>query len=276
VLVDQHGYGYQYPCSDPEHGHRLPSAQTEAELDFMRALRWALPPWVVIYSEAVPGDVASQWQDGACVEAVTSFRKDPRALPLSISRFGLPAFKSFELLTQGEPLGGDVEGLRLAFFNGEGIRRMGDLSAGWFSAAALAELRRQRQILDSWGGFFLSPEPVPLVETEAPGLYAHLYPTNEGRLWTLWSPGSANSGPALSLLADPESSWTDCSTGASGPSTALSVPPERLSAQECSGWRAEGSLDAPPPLSSGSPAPARCPDRRRCTSSPHHSASAGS
>jgi hypothetical protein len=210
--IDQLGFGYQYPCYREDHGHPVPSAQVAEEAAMMAAIRAALSPGQVLYSESAPADVGTQHQDGAFTEAVAAFRFDDRAAPVNLLRFGLPDFKTFELLTQDAPLGGDVEGVRLAFFSGEGTRLMGYLEDDpWFTEETLGEIRRAWRALRDHRAAFTSEAPQPLVDTALEGLLANAFPAAEERVWTLYNAGDARlTGVGLRADVLPGDSWRDC------------------------------------------------------------------
>lgn len=215
LYIDQIGYGYQYPCHRSGHDHSLPSAQVGAEAELLWAARRAMSPAQVIYSEAAPADVLRQISDGAFTEAIASFRDDARTVPVNLARFALPDFKTFELLTQDAPLGADVEGVRLAFFNGEGQRLMGYLEDDpWFEAATLSEIAQAWQVLRDHRAAFTSEAPVPLVTTASECVYANLFPAEAEDLWTLFSAcEGASSGVILAVDSLPGESWSDCWSG---------------------------------------------------------------
>jgi len=212
LYLDQLGYGYQYPCYRNDHDHDVPSAQIAEETRWVQAVRDAVSPDQVLFTEAAPADVLTPYQDGAFTEAVTSFRDDVRTVSVHLSRFALPDFKTFELLTQDEPLGDDVEGVRLTFFNGEGQRLMGYLEDDdWFGDGALAEIQHGWRVLRTWRDAFTSDAPMPLVDTGVDGVYANLFPSDHVRLWTLIQRGDA-AVSSVSLAASdlPGATWQDC------------------------------------------------------------------
>jgi hypothetical protein len=212
LYVDQFGYGYQYLCHREDHEHSTPSPQIKEEIALMTQLRKAMSPDQVLYSEASPVDVGSQWQDGAFTEAVSSFRHDDRTLPFSSHRFGLPGFKTFELLTQDAPLADDVQGVRLTFFNGEGTRHMGYLEDDpWFDAETLAEIAQAWSVLRTYREAFTGAAPSPIVDTANEGVVANLFPASDHRLWTLYNTtDSPISGEVLTLDTVPDATWWDC------------------------------------------------------------------
>jgi uncharacterized protein (TIGR03382 family) len=215
LYADQFGYGYQYACHRDDHGHGTPSLQVSEEWGLLQAVRAELPPDQVLYTEAAPADVVTQTQDGAFVEAVAAFRHDPDALPVHMARFALPDHKTFELLVQDAPLGDDVEGIRLTFFSGEGIRLMGYLEDdAWFGDESLAELRRTWGALTAHAETFSSDDVTPLVETADASVLANRFTTDQDRVWTLLNTGSAPvSGVVLTPDDRPGATYGDCLTG---------------------------------------------------------------
>ncbi len=215
LYVDQLGFGYQYPCHRQDHEHGAPSDQVAAEAELLWAARRAMSPTQVIYTEAAPADVLRQISDGAFCESVSAFRYDERTVPVNLARFGLPDFKTFQLLTQDEPLADDVEGVRFSFFNGEGQRLMGYLEDDdWFADETLDEIARAWQVLREHRAAFTSDAPVPLVRTEQEQVHANLFPSQDERLWTLYNAGDeAVSGVLLQADALPGDSWSDCWKG---------------------------------------------------------------
>jgi hypothetical protein len=209
--LDQIGFGYQYPCYAEGHEHAAPSHQIEEELRLVQAARVALSPRQVLFSESLPTDVQSAWQDGAFTEAVTSFRADARAEPVHMARFALPDTKTFELLTQDEPLDDDALAVALTFFNGEGQRLMGYLTDDpWFAPETLELINRTWSILRRYEAF-ATGDPTPLVPTAHPDVRANRFDTPGASVWTLYNPSAATiTGPVLRVPTAPGDTWTDC------------------------------------------------------------------
>ena len=209
LYVDQFGFGYQYPCHREDHDHPVPSEQIAGEWAHLAAVREASSPDLVLYTESAPADVMTQVQDGAFSESITAFRDDERTAPISMVRFGIPDFKTFQLLTQDAPLDDDVRGIRLAFFNAEGQRLMG--YDDWFTDAARDEIRRTGEVLVEYADEFNSSNPLPLVETADDRVLANTFPLHDRAVWTLLNTADeAIDGVVLELDALPGAVWTDC------------------------------------------------------------------
>ena len=97
-----------------------------------------------------------------------------------------PDFKTFEILSCDKPTGSWASGVQWVFFNGEGLWLEGP-AADWFAPATLAAIRKCHAILREHRDAFTSAAPVPLVPTEAGGVFANLFPADGKRVFTFYN-----------------------------------------------------------------------------------------
>jgi hypothetical protein len=141
---------------------------------------------VVLYGEECPCDVSSQNQDGSFTYAMSESSRTETLVPLNLLRFALPSFKTFEILVCDKPTGTWASGVKWVFFNGEGLWLEGSADE-WFASQTLAAIRKAHAILREHRDAFTSDEPLPLVPTEAGGVFANLFPIKGKQVFTLYN-----------------------------------------------------------------------------------------
>ena len=190
MYVDEFGFANATKdCYSHEHGHAVPAYAVPAERDYMRLLRErvdATRAGVALYGEESPCDVNSQFQDGSFTYSMAMAARTTTLAPLNLLRFALPDFKTFEILSCDKPTGSWASGVQWVFFNGEGLWLEGP-AADWFAPATLAAIRKCHAILREHRDAFTSAAPVPLVPTEAGGVFANLFPAGGKRVFTFYN-----------------------------------------------------------------------------------------
>jgi hypothetical protein len=146
----------------------------------------AAKPGVALYSEESPVDVTSQYQDGSFTYAMATALHTRTQVPLNLFRFAVPDFKTIEILYCDKPTGSWATGVKWVFFNGEAIWLEGPATE-WFEPETRATIRRCYAILRKHRDAFTSLEPVPLVPTEAGGVFANAFPTKKKTVYTLYN-----------------------------------------------------------------------------------------
>lgn len=196
AYLDEYGFGWQYGCYNPEHGHSTAITKIQGGLEvpgetkLMKQVKDALPENKVTYTEEMPTDVSTQYQDGSFTYAVSMARQKDRHNPacINLPRFALPHFKLFEILHVDAPFGNDTDGIKSVFFNGEGLWLEGPLNnPKWFPQAVRALIRKTHTILIANKDAFCSDSPVPGVTTLAAGIYANYFPAPDKNVWTLYN-----------------------------------------------------------------------------------------
>jgi len=190
MYIDQFGFtGSDKDCYSPDHGHPVPSYPVLTELKTTKAIRRALDqakPGVAVYTEESPCDVTSQYQDGSFTYEMNQCHARRAAVPISLFRFAVPDFKTFEILVCDKPTGSWATGVRWTFFNGEGLWLEGPADE-WFTPDTLAVIRKCHAILRRHREAFTSLECVPLVSTLVGGVWANYFPADGKEVWTLYN-----------------------------------------------------------------------------------------
>jgi len=200
VYIDEFGFGWQYPCYNPNHNHDISlteisgETQVPAETNFMKILRNNLSDDVVTFTEECPTDVSTQFQDGSFSYGVTFGRYKGNPLGnsnpsgISLVRFAFPDYKIFEILHVDEPVGNDIEGVNLVFFNGNGLWIEGPLNnTTWFPLEVRDVIKKCYTVLKRNIENFRSSDPMPLVKTMDFRVFANLFPTEKKNVWTIFN-----------------------------------------------------------------------------------------
>ncbi len=190
MYIDQFGFaGQQKDCWSTEHGHPVPSYAVAAERDTTRVIRdriEAAKSGVALYTEESPVDVTTQYQDGSFTYAMLRSLQSGARVPLNLTRFAVPDFKTIEILYCDRPTGSWATGVRWVFFNGEAIWLEGPADE-WFEPETRATIRRCYRILRRHRDAFTTLQPVPLVRTEIGGVYANAFPIEGKTVFTLYN-----------------------------------------------------------------------------------------
>lgn len=203
MYIDQFGFaGEGKDCWSRDHGHPTPSYAVETERDATRLIRDRIDAAkrnVALYTEECPVDVTSQYQDGSFSYAMFAAQRSQTLVPLNVFRFAVPDFKSIEILFCDKPTGSWATGVKWIFFNGEAIWLEGKADE-WFEPETRAAIRRCYRILHEHADAFTTLQPVPLVPTEAGGLYANEFPVEGKTVYTLYNTRHRTlRGPALRM-----------------------------------------------------------------------------
>jgi hypothetical protein len=182
--IDEFGFGAHYVCYNPAHGHDIPAYPIRGELALTRQVRAALGPERAIYTEETPTDYNSQFQDGSFTYAISQL--PPDGPPINLTRFALPDFKTFEIITCDRPLGSDVQSVKRIFFNGEGIWLEG-LAEDWFTPETRAFIAHMHRVQKAHLAAFTSLSPRPLIPTLPEEVYANEFPAEGETVWTLYN-----------------------------------------------------------------------------------------
>lgn len=195
IYIDQYGFGWQYPCYNPNHNHDLQKTgvagecQVPAEAGMMKAIRSKLSDNVVTYTEECPTDVSTQFQDGSFSYGVFFSRnKNTNPAGINLVRFAFPDFKIFELLHVDVSFGNDIDGVKRVFFNGNGLWLEGPLNnTTWFTPEVRSTIKKCYGVLKRNVENFRSPNPMPLVPTLFDGVYANSFHLENKKLWTIYN-----------------------------------------------------------------------------------------
>ena len=189
MYLDEFGFaGANVDCWSKEHGHEVPGYAVVGERDCTKLVRErieAAKKGVVLYTEESPVDVTTQFQDGSFTYAMAEARRTQTLVPLNLTRFAFPDFKTIEILVCDHPTGSWATGVKWVFFNGEALWIEGP--PDWFEPETREAIRRCYRILRKHKDAFTSLEPVPLVPTEMGGVWANKFPVPGKTVYTLYN-----------------------------------------------------------------------------------------
>jgi hypothetical protein len=94
----------------------------------------------------------------------------------------------FEILVVDKPTNDDFEGVKLVFYNGQGLWLMGG-AAQWYSPEVRDLISKTHRILRQYRKAFTTDSPVPLVETLDKDIYCNFFPAEEEAVWTFFNSG---------------------------------------------------------------------------------------
>ncbi len=189
MYLDEYGFAAWVDCHSAEHGHAVPGFAVAGERDSTRLVRERIESvkgGVALYSEETPVDVTTQYQDGSFTYALSGVAATRTRVPLNLTRFALPDFKTIEILYCDKPTGSWSTGVKWVFFNGEALWLEGP-AAEWFEPETRATIRRCHAVLRAHRDAFTSPAPIPLVPTEAGGVWANAFPAPGKTVYTLYN-----------------------------------------------------------------------------------------
>ena len=241
MYLDQFGFaGSGKDCWSREHDHSRPGYSMLGERGLSTMVRERIASvkrGVALYGEEVPCDVNSQIMDGSFTYHMACSRRSQPWAPIHMARFAIPTFKTFEILVCDRPMGSWSEGVKWAFFNGEGLWLEGPATE-WFQPETLATIRKCHTILRQHKDAFTSDNPTPLVQTEMAGVYANLFPTDRKLVYTLYNSRHRTvSGPVLSVRdhrgARRLDAWNDRELSTDGGIVSLSIGPRDISCIVC-------------------------------------------
>ncbi len=187
IYIDSIGMG-PWKCYAADHGHQVPAGRVDGEFAIIKNVRRKLPEDTALYTEEIPSDVTTQYQDGAFTYAVNQSVEAFTPVRVNMARFAIPDFKTFEIIICDMPVGDDLEAIKAVFFNGEGIWLEG-MVPEFYSYKACELIRKTHRILRKYRESFCSDSPVPLVETRHPEVFANYFPARGCKVWTLFNSG---------------------------------------------------------------------------------------
>jgi hypothetical protein len=175
----------------------------------MYKIRQSVPKNIVLYTEETLSDVSTQFYDGSFTYQINQTSSALSAVPLNLTRFALPGFKTFEILVCDKPVGDDIHGIKLTFFNGEGLWIEGTLPES-FTPKACETITRAHQIQRKYYKAFCCLNPIPLVPTLHPEVYANKFTSEEETVWTIYNANdTAVRGELLEVESTPGDEYYD-------------------------------------------------------------------
>ena len=218
MYIDEYGFaGSNFDCWSGDHGHARPGYAVLGERETTRRIRQAVDgvkPGVAVYTEESPVDMVTQFQDGSFTYAMSTSHRTTTRVPLNLTRFAIPDFKTIEILYCDKPTGSWATGVKWVFFNGEAIWLEGP-AAEWFEPETRAAIRRGHRLLREHRDAFTTDRPTPLVPTCVGGVFANAFPAPGKTVYTLYNARHRTvRGDVLALpwVADTvyEDAWNGC------------------------------------------------------------------
>lgn len=204
LYIDEFGRNLENRiCYATNHNHSVPSGMSPGEGILLRKIREAVPSNIVLYTEFIPSDVASQFIDGSFsylypvaylgnkdwwLNQMNKEMSHERFAPhyINLFRFAFPDFKLFQIVYDVPQTNGNWFLLKFPFFNGEGYCLKGVTQTDCDSRAT-AFYRKVFAIQHKYADAFSSQDVEPLVKTEYPHLFANRFSAPNYTLWTLYN-----------------------------------------------------------------------------------------
>ncbi|MGC8743105.1 MAG: DUF6259 domain-containing protein [Verrucomicrobiia bacterium] len=204
LYIDEFGRNIENRiCYATNHNHSVPSGMSPGEGILLRKIREAVPSNIVLYTEFIPSDVASQFIDGSFsylypvaylgnkdwwLNQMNKETSHERFAPhyINLFRFAFPDFKIFQIVYDVPQTNGNWFLLKFPFFNGEGYCLKGVTQTDCDSRAT-AFYRKVFAIQHKYADAFSSQDVEPLVKTEYPHLFANRFSAPNYTLWTLYN-----------------------------------------------------------------------------------------
>ncbi|HOE63963.1 MAG TPA: DUF6259 domain-containing protein [Candidatus Sumerlaeota bacterium] len=190
MYIDVFGTGQTFFCHSPNHGHLVGESPLRGEYRTTRKIRESLNSvrsGIPIYTEYTPVDFISQYQDGSF--SYTIYYGDNQTCPTetNLFRFCFPDFKQIELVN-GQFLARNwtAEGLKKAFFNGEGIWIKGDLGS-WYDAQIIEFYKKSHELFQENSDAFTNNALRPFVKTLAGDVFAHQFGNEDKMIFTFYN-----------------------------------------------------------------------------------------
>ncbi|MGI5820344.1 MAG: DUF6259 domain-containing protein, partial [Armatimonadota bacterium] len=191
LYMDQVGYwnADTWVCWNPEHDHPMPVGMRVAQAPLVREIREAVnrvDPSVATYSEYVPTEIMTQWQDGAFNHTHRYEWERPSSFLINPIYWAAPQVKCFELYAGNT--NNIWENVRLplrAFWGRETLYMAGEPTE--YAPETAAAIRRISEVWRSYPEAFATTRPQWLVPTLRQGVYANRFPGGGYEVYTIFN-----------------------------------------------------------------------------------------
>ncbi len=179
LYMDQVGYARPdaWVCYNPEHDHPTPVGMRVAQAPLVREIRAAINrvnPQVVNYSEFVPTEIMTQWQDGSFTHNHRFEWERPSTLLVNPIYWAVPEVKCFEIYAGGANNVWENVRLPLRLFWGrETLDLAGEPTE--YAPETAAAIRHIGEVWHRYPEAFATTEPEWLVPTLLRGVYANRF-----------------------------------------------------------------------------------------------------
>lgn len=190
-------------CFRPDHGHRVGEKPLRGEFHMTRRIREGLneaKPGIPLYTEYTPVDFTSQVQDGSFSYTIWYGDNEKRPTETNLFRFCFPDFKQIELVNGlFLAMNWTEEGLKKAFFNGEGIWVKGDI-ASWYDAQTVAFYIKSHELFQDHRDALTSGTVEPFIPTLTGNVYAHLFEKGDKQILMFYNANYRNVSSDLAQI----------------------------------------------------------------------------
>ncbi|MFP4250923.1 MAG: DUF6259 domain-containing protein, partial [Armatimonadota bacterium] len=191
LYMDQVGYwnADTWVCWNPEHDHAMPVGMRVAQAPLVQEIREAVNRVgtdVVTYSEFVPTEIMTQWQDGAFNHTHRYEWERPGSFLINPIYWVAPQVKCFELYAGNA--NNIWENVRLplrAMWGRETLYMAGEPTE--YAPETAAAIRRVGEVWRSYPEAFATTEPQWLAPTLKRGVYANRFPGDDYEVYVLFN-----------------------------------------------------------------------------------------
>lgn len=191
LYMDQVGYwnADTWVCWNPEHDHPMPIGMRVAQAPLVREIRQAVnrvDPNVVTYSEFVPTEIMTQWQDGAFTHNHRFEWERPSTFLVNPIYWAVPQVKCFEIYCGNSS--NVWENVRLPlrlFWARETLDMAGEPTE--YAPETAEAIRRLSEVWHEYPQAFATPNPEWLVPTLRQGVYANRFPAPDYEVYVLFN-----------------------------------------------------------------------------------------
>lgn len=182
LYMDQVGYwnADTWVCYNPEHDHPMPVGMRVAQAPLVREIRAAvnrIDPDIATYSEFVPTEIMTQWQDGAFTHNHRFEWERPSTFLINPIYWAVPQVKCFEIYAGNASNIWENVRLPLRLFWGRETLDMSGEPTEYAPETAEA-IRHLSAIWHRYPEAFATTEPEWLVPTLRRGVYANRFPAS--------------------------------------------------------------------------------------------------
>jgi len=191
LYMDQVGYWNpaSWVCYNPAHDHPMPVGMRVSQASLVREIREALnsvDARRANYSEFVPTEIMTQWQDGAFTHNHRFEWERPSTFLVNPIYWAIPDVKCFELYAGNDNVVWDNVRLPLrAFWGRETLYMAGEPTE--YAPETAAAIRRINEIWHRWPEAFATTAPEFLVPTLQRGVYANRFPADGYEVYTIFN-----------------------------------------------------------------------------------------
>ncbi len=196
IYIDVFGMAFAgRACYRPDHGHRIGEKPLRGEFRMTQKIREglnSLKPGIPLYTEYTPVDVTSQLQDGSFSYTIWYGDNEKSPTETNLFRFCFPDFKQIELVNGlFFAMNWTEEGLKKAFFNGEGIWVKGDISS-WYDAQTVAFYIKTHEIFSDHRDALTSGTAEPFIPTLEGDVFAHSFEKGDKKILMFYNANYRN------------------------------------------------------------------------------------